>query len=237
MIGNLKEYQSMAAVEDKLWWYKILHKKVLASLPDRIKKEETPIIDAGCGTGGLLLYLSKHGYQDIKGMDLSKDAVEFCHQKDLKVECADLAKIDQVFPKSSADTIICNDVLYFFDNVECEKILQKSHDILKTDGTLILNFPALNSFVGIHDISVGNPGNRYSKKDLKKLINPKLFEVKVMHFWPFFLSPIIYLVRLKQRIQMKLFKKSVEIKYDIDLKFGDKYHGVQDVEVDLNIKK
>ena len=31
--------------------------------------------------------------------------------------------------------------------------------------------------------------------------------------------------------------KIYNIKYDIDLKYGRKYHGIQDVEVDLNIKR
>ena len=82
MINNKIEYEKMALVESELWWYRILHEKVLESLSYyKVRKEEL-IIDLGCGTGGLLEKLSEYGYNTM-GIDISESAIHFCKKKNL----------------------------------------------------------------------------------------------------------------------------------------------------------
>ena len=48
------EYALMDAVEDRMWWYRALHARLLDALAD----VRGDVLDAGCGTGGLLARLS-----------------------------------------------------------------------------------------------------------------------------------------------------------------------------------
>ena len=44
------EYLKMDAAEDGMWWYRALH----ARLMDAVASVDGAVLDAGCGTGGLL---------------------------------------------------------------------------------------------------------------------------------------------------------------------------------------
>lgn len=90
MLNRQEEYQKMSAVECNHWWYRTLHKLVLEALfkytPDRdsnILDAGCGMRDAGCGSGGLITFLSSYRYKNIKGFDLSDAAVGFSKEKNL----------------------------------------------------------------------------------------------------------------------------------------------------------
>jgi hypothetical protein len=92
-------------------------------------------------------------------------------------------------------------------------VINNCFDLLKENGTIILNLPALNAFKGIHDLSVG-VNHRFSKIEMPDFIDPNLFVIKKKMYWPFLLSPLIYLVRLKQRFDIR-YRKNFFIQSDI----------------------
>jgi SAM-dependent methyltransferase len=48
------EYKRMAAVEDTMWWYRALHARLIDRLDQLSLAVGARVLDAGCGTGGLL---------------------------------------------------------------------------------------------------------------------------------------------------------------------------------------
>ncbi len=56
MIGNRIEYEKMYAVERELWWYKILHAKVLTAIQQHFSSTNIAILDADCRTVGCSRY-------------------------------------------------------------------------------------------------------------------------------------------------------------------------------------
>lgn len=228
MLNRLIEYQRMSSVEHKLWWYRVLQKMVLNALESYISKNNRTIdiLDAGCGTGGLIRFLYNQGYTKVEGFDASDQAVDYCKSFGLIVwkELAGFKsdnRIERRISKYSA--IICLDVLYFLDEIAQHKFLDDCYRWLKKDGILILNVPALNCFKGIHDQAVGID-RRFTKKILQKLSNSNKFEIISMTFWPFLLSPIIYLTRLFQRIRLAWgFYTNVEIDIRSDIEMPNKY--------------
>jgi 2-polyprenyl-3-methyl-5-hydroxy-6-metoxy-1,4-benzoquinol methylase len=80
MIKEYSEYEKMDGVEQDLWWYKILHEKVLYFLSYHKISKDNLIIDLGCGTGGLLQKLTSFGYTTL-GIDISEHAIAFCKKK------------------------------------------------------------------------------------------------------------------------------------------------------------
>jgi SAM-dependent methyltransferase len=205
----------MAAAEEQLWWYKSLHYLVFNYISNSFSENTINIVDAGCGTGGMLKYLSKNGYKNIEGFDISLDALEICKSKQLNVYLDSIINISAHYKPQSLDVIISNDTFYFINETERKLLIRDFYNLLKPNGLVILNLPALNAFRGIHDISVG-VNYRFSKSDIKKMIGPSQFNIIRVTYWPFFLSPVIFITRFFQRIKLKI-NKNTKIESDLDL--------------------
>ena len=48
------EYAALAAVEDRLWYFRSLHRLVAGELGRTLGSGPAALLDAGCGTGGLM---------------------------------------------------------------------------------------------------------------------------------------------------------------------------------------
>jgi SAM-dependent methyltransferase len=217
MLERSHEYDKMAEVEQRHWWYVALHHLVAESL-HRHLPGGGDIVDAGCGTGGLMLFLRDRGYRHLRGFDVSADAVRHCQARDLDVVEEDLLNIVDRYGANSADAIVSNDTLYFLDHSERRRFLDGCHDVLRPDGVVIFNVPALDAFAGIHDLSVGIQG-RFTRTAMRNLLPPTRFTILRETYWPFFLSPAVYLVRLAQRMRMRRMP-AVEVRSDIDMPAG-----------------
>jgi SAM-dependent methyltransferase len=217
MIDRRVEYLKMASVEDALWWYRSLHQRVLDALSGCRPHADPDLLDAGCGTGGLMRVLLKSGYRSVRGFDLSEDALEICRERGLEVRKGDLTQIDAVYP-GPFDAVISNDVLCYLDGEQTRSTLRKVHAVLKPGGVFMGNLPAFSAFGGIHDISVGIL-RRYTRKGFMESVDPEQFEALSMLYWPFLLSPAVFFARFLQRIKIR-FDRNLEIKSDIDLPPG-----------------
>jgi SAM-dependent methyltransferase len=215
MIERKHEYVKMASVEEKLWWYQAMHHLIYFHIANAFSEKMINIADAGCGTGGMLKFLSGKGYKNINGFDISEDAVGICKEAGLQVFHENIVNISKHYQPQSLDVIISNDTFYFISEAERKKLISDFYKLLRPNGMVLLNLPALKAFRGIHDISVGI-GYRFSKKDIKKMIDKGEFSIQRINYWPFFLSPVIYFSRLVQRIKIKM-NKNIKIESDIDL--------------------
>ena len=214
MLKRKEEYRKMSVVEKNHWWYKILHKLVLDSLIQYVPNKDSKILDAGCGSGGLINYLNLCGYKKVQGFDLSDYAVSISKDKKLNVVYGDIKDIESVVLSQHFDAIISNDTMYFLKIDEVNQFLESCANLLSPGGIVILNIPVFESFKGIHDISVGIR-KRFSRTDLNMFFNKQGFTVEKRTFWPFLLSPLIFFVRFVQRIKLFLFNP--KIKSDVNL--------------------
>lgn len=198
MLTNASEYTRMADAEGKLWWYRALHNLVREAVAAHSKGTEARILDAGCGTGGLMQCLARQGYRNVSGFDLSPFAIEICRQRGLNARQGDLRDVNS--GSSKWDVIVSNDTLYYFsDSATQERIVRSFWQILAPGGLLILNLPALRCFRGRHDQAVGIK-RRFSQEDVPRLLTPVGFKVVSSRYWPFLLSPLIFAVRFTQRL-------------------------------------
>ncbi len=202
MLFSHEEYQSMYEVEEKLWWYRILHEKVIDSIIRNFSSQDIDILDAGCGTGGMMNSLIKTGYTLVEGFDYAISAVEFTKSRNLNVRQLDIAELalnqDEKF-----DVVISNDVMYSLDHTLIREVFQNVTKVLKPGGVFITNNNAFTVFKGIHDEVLGGK-HRFTLPYFKKIVDgiPNL-EIQYSTYWSLFLAIPILVVRLLQQIQLK----------------------------------
>jgi SAM-dependent methyltransferase len=218
MLINSSEYQAMFDTEEKLWWYKILHEKVLTFIRSQQLPKDIKILDAGCGTGGLMAFLRNNGYNHCKGFDFSEDAVSLAGSRGFDVSRIDITKISEFFTGQTFDIIICNDVLYQFEDDEISGIFQGLFSKLSSDGFLISNNNAFEVFSGTHDIAVGSK-KRFRLDDFISYSKTSgVFGIHNHTYWSLFLSPLILLIRSIQRLQIRLKLADFDnIKSDVEM--------------------
>ncbi|GAB3644091.1 class I SAM-dependent DNA methyltransferase [Spirosoma arcticum] len=203
MIGRFDEYEKMFRLEGQLWWYRILHERVEAALQQHFgNRRDVRILDAGCGTGGLLNFLRQRGYTDLHGIDGSADAVAFCQERDLPVTLVNLDKFADYAPQMQYDAIVCNDVFCYFNDANLTRLANQFAQRLKPTGVLISNNNAFAVFRGQHDLAVGST-RRFVLSDLKQLLAPAGLSVQVATYWSLALAPLILLMRQWQNWQLR----------------------------------
>ena len=204
MIGRSEEYEKMFRLEQQLWWYRILHKSVEQALSQRFgSRRDVSILDAGCGTGGMLDYLRQRGYTNLRGIDGSTDAVAFCRERDLDVSLLNLNNLVTYAPGQTYEVIICNDVFCYFNDPQLTLLLAELARRLKPGGVLISNNNAFAVFYGQHDLAVGST-RRFVRADFERLLPPVRLRIQASTYWSLVLAPLILLIRQWQRLQLRL---------------------------------
>lgn len=227
MIDNRLEYQRMYEVERKLWWYQVLHGKVLHQLQKQFNTRpgELKILDAACGTGGLLSFLKEKGYTSITGFDYSQHAIDFSNERSLPVSFGDLKNVNAFRPGETFDMISCNDALYFLTDNEIVEALKAFKDRLNINGLLIVNIHAFEAFSGTHDLAVGSQ-RRFRLEQFQAYSKAAGLKISYSTYWPFALSLPILAVRQWQKFRIRNSQLKVE-EVDSDVKYpGDLVNGI-----------
>ena len=201
------EYKNIFEQEGTYWWYKGLHSLVKDILDTRSSGKDILILDAGCGTGGLIHYLHKHGYSNIEGVDFSEDAIAYCRHRGLP-DCSK-KDLNTWNPVKKYDVIISLDVLYH-EKIESDlEVLTMFNRALNTNGLLILNLPAFDCLKRKHDEIVQSK-NRYTAKKIKELAEKSAFEVLSAKYR----LPLLFLFIIINKYWGKLFhsKNSSDLK-------------------------
>lgn len=100
------------------------------------------IIDAGCGFGKWVIFLTKKGY-DIIGIDNNSLALTKLKEFDtsLNIEFGDVQKLE--YPDNSFDAYISMGVVEHFEEGPI-KVLKEAYRILKPGGLIFLSTPTVN---------------------------------------------------------------------------------------------
>jgi 2-polyprenyl-3-methyl-5-hydroxy-6-metoxy-1,4-benzoquinol methylase len=203
MIGKQQEYDVMAKCEKELWWYQSLHKLTIKKISRYSRIQNPSILDAGCGTGGMLVRFQESGYTELTGFDLSFDAVSYTQSKTgIPVQQLNLNDVAQHYGRNSFDIITSLDTLTLIEEGADESVVSQLLSLLKPGGVLIINVAAIKYFRGSHDV-VLHMKRRYTKKSIRKIIKEKAV-IKEMTYWPFLLAPLIFAIRLYQRAITKI---------------------------------
>lgn len=181
------EYERMAEVESRMWWFRNLHHNLLAVIENALGAPlaETlagkSLLDAGCGTGGVLMRLEAAAPDGIYyGVDIAERAVEFAREKtraELKIGSVD----ELPYPDEMFDVIVSADVI-LHELVNEDLAIAEFRRCLKPGGLLILNMPAYQWLRSYHDENVGG-ARRYTKAGLRRQMEARGFRTVRATYW------------------------------------------------------
>lgn len=211
-------YPVFFEVEQKHWWYvgrrKILSEFVAAAVKD-VKGSEPQILDVGCGTGGNVMMLNEHG--EAYGIDISQDAVDFCHQRGL--ERVELGAADELpFEDGKFDLVTALDVVEHLD--DDLGALKEFHRVVRPGGKILIFVPTFMFLWGIQD-DVSNHRRRYRLPELLRVIRQAGFEVERSSYANItFFMPVLVI-----RTLMRWFKMKADTELGIGLSAMNKPQG------------
>lgn len=206
---NREEYRIMYEAEDSFWWYEGRRRIILDFLGKAVAdRNDIKILDAGCGTGRILQSLKDYGFS--VGIDISRDALQFCKIRDLK-NILQASVMNLPFRDGTFDLIISLDVLYHSWVKDDCSTMKEFGRILKEDGMVLITLPAYNFLKSPHD-KAAHTKHRYTKGELKKKMGEVGFTIKKATYFITILFPLICVVRLWEKIFISNKKAKSDIK-------------------------
>lgn len=152
--------------------------------------KDITIVDLGCGHGTYVYFLKQHGYEDVRGVDISIEQVEYAHELGLEtVIHSDLLNFLEGCDDASIDVILMIDILEHMDRESVFSILNRVHRVLRQGGICIGHVPNAAGIFGIqvrynditHELA-------FTDRSIKQIFNTLGFQ----HVQAYEESPLIY---------------------------------------------
>jgi len=190
-----REYDKLNAVEDEMWWFRGSHANLLTAFRGYAGRLPSgPLLDAGCGTGGLLAKLARELPEGRPiGLDADAMACAIARTKSGRPVCAGSANA-MPFADGSLAAIFSADVLCH-RNVDEVRALADFHRCLAGGGLLVMNLPSYQWLLSAHDHAVHNV-RRYTQRRVRALLQGAGFARIRMTYWNTILFPLMVLRRL-----------------------------------------
>lgn len=196
------EYYRMFEVEDKHFWYKGMREITFTLIKDilpkisKSSKSSYKILDAGCGTGANIIWLSQ--YATVTGFDFSETAISLCQKRG--ITSAIQGSIEHIpYPSNTYNIVVCLDVLGQKQIADHNKAIQELHRVLLPGGSVLLRVAAYDWLRSYHDRAV-HTKHRYTIEELSSIFSANGFEITRTTYTNFFLFPLSLLMRLKTRV-------------------------------------
>lgn len=190
-------YDQMAAVDERHWWYSA-RRKVLANLIRRTGQppKDASILELGCGTGHNLPMLAQFGRVDALELDDEARAVAE-RRIGRKVMSDPLPELKEVLDRHY-DLIAALDVIEHIDDDAAA--LAAIATKLKPGGKFVMTVPAHQWMWSAHDV-VNHHKRRYSKRQLRGLINRSPLRLDRIGYFNSLLFPLAVADRLASKLR------------------------------------
>ena len=190
---NSDEYLKLAEVEDRMWYFPSLHWHVRHGLERGGLADAADVLDAGCGTGGLVLRLrTQRPAWRWTGIDFSALGVELARRRvpGVTFEEASITALPQ--GDATFDAVVSADVICQVDDPAVA--LAEFFRVLRPGGIVAINVPAYMWMWSYHDDSCQTK-RRYTRPELAGLLRGAGFEdVRTTH-WNALPFPLLWAKR------------------------------------------
>jgi SAM-dependent methyltransferase len=186
----------MFAVEDRHWWYVGVRREVerwLQALQPR-PGERLAVLDAGCGTGGLLANLRSAAWR--VGVEISPEGIRRARTRGLTALVqGSVAALP--FADDSFDAVVSIDVLCHSGVVERQAV-EETARVLRPGGLFLVQLPAFDFLRGEHDAAVWTK-RRYRRAEVAALLTSAGLSLKRSSYRNAILFPLAAVARLGRR--------------------------------------
>ncbi|RLT23728.1 MAG: methyltransferase domain-containing protein [Chloroflexi bacterium] len=203
------EYEVMAHVEHTLWWY-VGMRQIADAWLRTLPATTTPrrILDAGCGTGGNLSWLSHYGQP--MGFDYSAIAAHYAAQSGFPIAQASIEAIP--FSAASFDLVTSFEVIYHKGVRDDVGALRECLRVLKPGGHLLLRLPAFEWLRGHHDARVHSE-RRYTHQQMIARVTAAGFVVQKSSY----INTLLFPMALAQRVTERRSAEHASAQSDLQL--------------------
>jgi len=176
-----------------MWWYRGLRALAVQELARPLGKVDSgPVLDAGCGTGGMLARLGARAV----GVEYDAEAAELATRKSGRpVACGSVNEMP--FVDGALAAYVSLDVLCH-GGVDPERAASEARRCLKPGAIALFNLPAYGWLLSAHDRRVHNV-RRFSRSQARALLAGCGFKVLKASYWNTLLFPLMLLHRVTER--------------------------------------
>lgn len=183
--------------EEVLWWYLGMNQLTDLFLQQRHRLHPMEILDAGCGTGGMLKHLSRYGR--VTGFDISQVALRYSRER-AQSRLLRASTTDLPFRECAFDLVTSFDVLTMLGPEQHARAFREFLRVLKPGGHLFLRVGAYNRLRGEHD-RAGNVRFRFRRHALARALRDAGFEVERTTYANMLLLPVVLVKRLYETLK------------------------------------
>jgi SAM-dependent methyltransferase len=191
-----EDYEYLHNLEENLWWF-VGMEEITQTLFDQIfiEQKDRRILDAGCGTGGMLKLLQKYaGTEEVIGIDYVKTALDFCVKRKIEklvqASATDLPFGDEIF-----DLVTSFDVIVQIPGAGADvQAIREMYRVLKPGGIAFVRVAAYNWMRSGHDEALATQ-RRYTLPEIVEKMEKNGFQILRATYANSFLFPVAFVRR------------------------------------------
>lgn len=190
-----QDYAYLYELEENFWWFVGMREITQALLDSTAAGPAGRVLDAGCGTGGMLSHLARYAaVHDIVGIDFSETALRFCVQRQRHL-LARASVSELPFADLSFDLITSFDVLQHVPEQEDERAIAEFYRVLRPGGIAFIRVAAYEWMRSGHDDAIAVQ-RRYDLGELTAKLQRAGFVIRRATYANTLLFPVAIIKRL-----------------------------------------
>lgn len=187
-------YPVYAATEERHWWFSGRQEIFRRAIESVAADVHGPVLDVGCGTGGLLSLLRRFG--PVTGLDISEEAVAWARQRGYaSAQVGDARHLP--FPDASFQLVAAVDLIEHFQ--DDQEVLGELVRVLRPGGVLFVTtaaFPWLWSRLD----ELGHHFRRYRRDSFRRALERPGLSIRLLRYYNIALFPPALVWRLGERL-------------------------------------
>lgn len=184
-------FASEAIHEASHWWFVGRRRLFAREIAEANLPAQAAILDVGTSTGTNLRMLREIGFDNVSGLDFSREAIAYCESKGFTgVREGDICAMP--FADESFDLVLATDII---EHVDADDVaLSEIARVLKPGGMVLVTVPAFKALWGLQD-RVAQHKRRYRQEQLLERIAKAGLTTESSYYFNYLLFLPILLAR------------------------------------------